>query len=603
MKQHTGSNMVKHIDVLIVGAGPSGLTAANCFNGSDLTVRIIDKKPGPDYVGKADGIKSISIEVLDSLGIGDAVFSESQRVEEIVLWNPDENGTIERTMTIPDRVEELMKPREVCLDQGRVEGLMVENLKKHGSVQISWNTQPVDLKINTSQKNDPEAYPVTISLENTNTGMIETLAVKYIVGGDGAHSWLRKQLGINLTGDLTDSTWGVLNMVPKTDFPDIRKVFVVHSVNGTVMGVPRESKMVRFYISMDGGSRHTSINVKDITAENIIEAAQIIMAPYKLEAARIPWWSAYCVGQRVADRFSHDERVFLVGDAVHTHSPKAGQGMNTSLQDGYNIGWKLRYCLEQNASRELLSTYPVERKPVAQALIDFDRAYLETFARSDITHEEFLEAYLAGQRFTTGTQIQYPESLIVKGSNLESTSPLATQLVEGVRLPDLQIVNQSDGVPVKLYHRLTCDGRFRVLVFSGNLSNGASLSRFNSLGDWFEKYLPASSGLEILTIHSSKREEVELMDLHPSFRPWSEDGWDYWAIYADDDSYHDGHGRVYERCGINKEEGCFIVVRPDGYISTIRSLNQTTEILAFFSDLKEGKAQSVQATESLRTRL
>lgn len=85
---------------------------------------------------------------------------------------------------------------------------MVENLKKHGSVQISWNTQPVDLKINTSQKNDPEAYPVTISLENTNTGMIETLAVKYIVGGDGAHSWLRKQLGINLTGDLTDSTWG-----------------------------------------------------------------------------------------------------------------------------------------------------------------------------------------------------------------------------------------------------------------------------------------------------------------------------------------------------------------------------------------------------------
>jgi phenol 2-monooxygenase len=98
----------------------TSLTAANCFNGSDLTVRIIDKKPGPDYVGKADGIKSISIEVLDSLGIGDAVFSESQRVEEIVLWNPDENGTIERTMTIPDRVEELMKPREVCLDQGKV---------------------------------------------------------------------------------------------------------------------------------------------------------------------------------------------------------------------------------------------------------------------------------------------------------------------------------------------------------------------------------------------------------------------------------------------------------------------------------------------------
>ena len=116
-----------------------------------------------------------------------------------------------------------------------------------------------------------------------------------------------------------------MNLVPKTDFPDIRKVFVVHSDAGTVMGVPRENKMVRLYISMDGGSRHTSINAKNITAENIIEAARAIIAPYTLDAARIPWWSAYSVGQRVADEFSRHNRIFLIGDSIHLHSPKAGQ--------------------------------------------------------------------------------------------------------------------------------------------------------------------------------------------------------------------------------------------------------------------------------------
>jgi phenol 2-monooxygenase (NADPH) len=85
-----------------------------------LRVRIVDKKSGAFTLGKADGLKSISIEVFDSFGLGDAILNECLRVEEIVLWNPDVNGVIKRTMTIPDRVEELMKQREVMLDQGEV---------------------------------------------------------------------------------------------------------------------------------------------------------------------------------------------------------------------------------------------------------------------------------------------------------------------------------------------------------------------------------------------------------------------------------------------------------------------------------------------------
>ncbi|OCK74799.1 FAD binding domain protein [Lepidopterella palustris CBS 459.81] len=562
--------------------------AANCFNGTNLRVRIVDKKAGPVETGRADGLKSISIEILDTFGIGDAIQNECQRCEEIVLWDPDKNGVITRTLTIPDRVEELMKPREVLLDQGRIEAVMCENLEKHGSVQVSWDMQPVGLQVDIDLKDDPEAYPITIILENNRTGTQETIRAKYVVGCDGARSWLRKYLNIGFAGDLTDSTWGVLNMVPKTNFPDIRKVFVVHSTRGTVMGVPRESKMVRFYISMDGGNRHTALDAKSVTAESIVDAARAILAPYTLEVGRILWWSAYCVGQRVADEFSRHDRIFLAGDAVHTHSPKAGQGMNTSIQDACNIGWKLRYCLEQKSHRSLLSTYQNERRPIAQALINFDKEYLEFFARTDTTHDEFLTAYLTAQKFTTGIGIQYPASLIVRNKGPQSTShPLAVKLAQGMRLPDFQMVNQSDGVPIRAYHRFTCDGRFRILVFAGNISQEPSLSRLARLGKWFTTQPLQTSGMEVVTIHSSKRADVELMDLHPVFRPWDdEDGWNYWTVYADDESYHDGHGHVYERCGINKDEGCLVVLRPDGYISVICALEEASELVEFFDELK-----------------
>lgn len=381
---------------------------------------------------------------------------------------------------------------------------------------------------------------------------------------------------------------GVLNMIPKTNFPDIRKVFVVHSTRGTVMGVPREDKLVRFYISMDGGHRNTSLDAKSVTAENIVTAAQAILHPYTLEAGNIPWWSAYCVGQRVADEFSHHNRIFLAGDAVHTHSPKAGQGMNTSIQDGYNIGWKLRYCLERKCDTALLSTYESERRPIAQALINFDREYLEFFARTDTTHDEFLKAYVAAQKFTTGIGIQYPTSLVVQTMETQAQSHfLATKLAHGMRLPDFQMVNQSDGVPIRAYHRLSSDGRFRILVFPGDVAEGAATDRFSRLGDRLAKGLTRNPGVEIITVHSSRRADVELMDLHPVFRPWDdENGWNYWTVYADDDSYHDGHGHVYERCGIDRNTGCIVLLRPDGYVSLICGLEDTGAIEGFFDRLK-----------------
>ncbi|KAH7323768.1 FAD binding domain protein [Rhexocercosporidium sp. MPI-PUGE-AT-0058] len=385
------SSKSSNVDMLIVGAGPAS-----------LSVRIVHKKSGALTLGKADSLKSI-------FGLGDAILNECLRFEEIYLWDVDLNGVIQRTMTMPDRVEELMKRRGVMLDQGIIERLICENPKKHESVQVSWDTCPADLHIDGDLLHEPAAYPITAILENGLDGVRETVHAKYVIGSDGARSWVRKQHNINFAGDLTDSTW----VMPKTNFPDIRKVFVVHSIHGTT------------------GEQTYSI----------LKAAQAILAPYTLEAASIPWWSAYCVGQRVADEFSRYDKIFLAGDAVHTQSPKAGQGMNTSIQDDYNIGWKLRHCLEK------------------KALIEFDRKYLEFFDRTDVTPDDFLITYLADQKFTTDTE------------TASSTHPaVATNLMPGMRLPDFQMVNQSDSVPIFAHHRFTCDAHFRILVFAGDIS-------------------------------------------------------------------------------------------------------------------------------------
>jgi len=140
-----------------------------------------------------------------------------------------------------------------------------------------------------------------------------------------------------MLGDSTDTVWGVMDIFPLTTFPDIRRKCTIHSSSGNLLIIPREGgSLVRFYIQLPAGSVP-----KDVRLEDLQTQAKAIFAPYEMEFADTFWWSAYSIGQRLADNFHKDMRVFLTGDACHTHSPKAGQGMNVSLQDGYNLGWKL----------------------------------------------------------------------------------------------------------------------------------------------------------------------------------------------------------------------------------------------------------------------
>jgi phenol 2-monooxygenase len=266
------------------------------------------------------------------------------------------------------------------------------------------------------------------------------------------------------------------DIIPITDFPDIRMRCAVHSASsGSLMVIPRENKLVRLYIQLteikpDASGR---ADRSQITPDTIIKAAQKILTPYKLMYKYCDWWTAYQIGQRVGTNFDYRNRVFLAGDAVHTHSPKAGQGMNVSMQDAFNLGWKLALVVKGVAQPSILSTYQSERRRIAQDLINFDHKFSRLFSgrpakdvldESGVSMADFKDAFVKGNMFASGLSVDYGSSMLVAkggdtaaqgdGTNVSSSQTqitgkqeLATNIKLGMRFPSYKVLNQSDGRP------------------------------------------------------------------------------------------------------------------------------------------------------------
>lgn len=246
--------------------------------------------------------------------------------------------------------------------------------------------------------------------------------------------------------------------------------------------VPREGgELARFYIELP-----SSTIAKDVLFPNLLNAAREILRPYTLDVAATVWWSAYSIGQRVANNFTKMDRVFLTGDACHTHSPKAGQGMNTSLQDGYNLGWKLAAVLKKQANPELLETYASERGKVAHDLIAFDREFARNFSSKSpsadgklSSAEMFTRHFIKSGVYTAGFAAKYGKSIITNEE--ESNSSCASNLTVGMRFPSTTVVRFCDARAIQLQKCIPSDGRWRVLIFPGDILNSDAADRLEKV--------------------------------------------------------------------------------------------------------------------------
>lgn len=600
----------EQVDVLIVGSGPAGmLAAAQLAEFPNINTRMIERRGGRLEIGQADGIQARSVETFQAFGFADRITSEAYQITEMAFWRPDmENPThISRGARAVDDATGVSEFPHLIVNQARVLDYFSE-VAAHAPARLKpdfgWEFE--DLEV--TGEGD---YPVKVSLVRSagdDEGTRKTVHAKYVIGCDGARSKVRSAIGCTMAGDKANHAWGVMDVLAKTDFPDIRTKCAIQSHDGgSILLIPREGgHLFRMYVDLGVVPEDDNGKVRTTSIDEVISKANDILHPYTVDVRHVAWNSVYEVGHRLTDRFDDvapervgidTPRVFITGDACHTHSAKAGQGMNVSMQDGFNIAWKLAHVLEGRSPEALLSTYSAERQVVAKNLIDFDKEWSTMMAKKPEefdTPSELEDFYVATAEFPAGFMTEYAPSVVTGEAKHQD---LATGYPVGKRFKSAMASRVCDTNPLHLGHQATADGRWRIYVFADEATAGAP-SPTAELAEWLTtsadsplastpEGMDLDAWFDVRVIYQQPHEDIDINAVPKVFKP--EVGpfqLDYlekvFGILPEDD--------IFEERGISRE-GAIVVVRPDQYVANVLPLTATDELAAFFAPLLAVKAQ------------
>ncbi len=595
------------VDVLIVGCGPAGLTlAAQLAAFAGIVTRIVDQKPGPLQVGQADGIACRTMEMFEAYSFSERVLKEAYWVNETSFWKPDEAAAdaIVRSGRVQDTEDGLSEFPHVILNQARVHDFLLDTMR-NGPARLvpDYALGFVDLTLGEA------GGPVTVRLQHLDgarKGEVETVRARTVVGCDGARSGVRRALGRTLHGESANQAWGVMDVLAVTDFPDIRLKAAIHSAaEGSLLIIPREGGyLVRMYIELDKLGPQERLAERAITVDRLIAAARRILRPYTLEVKEVAWWSVYEIGQRLCDRFddladggTSTPRVFIAGDACHTHSPKAGQGMNVSMQDAFNLGWKLAAVLGGRSVPEILHTYSSERQAIAAELIEFDRAFAAMFsatprragdpADTGVDPAEFQRYFLQHGRFAAGTATRYAPSLI---SGDAAQHGCAGGFTVGMRFHSAPVVRLADAKPMQLGHVAKADGRWRVFLFADAGDPADPSSKLHAACAWLtaglvQRYTPEGADIDsvfdVRAVVQQGHRSLSIDAMPALLRPRKGRYGlvDYEKVFCPDP----GLENIFDIRGVDRATGCLVVVRPDQYVAGVFPLDAQAEVAAFFA--------------------
>jgi 2-polyprenyl-6-methoxyphenol hydroxylase-like FAD-dependent oxidoreductase len=528
-------------DVLVVGAGPTGLMAANQLGRRGIGVVIVDRHSGPAQQTRAMAVHARTLEIYAQLGIAAQALQLGHRTEAANVW-----ANAERTARIPlgDIGRDLSPfPYVLMLGQDDNERIMGAKLRDWG-VDVQWNTELVAL----AQK--PGSVEAVLKQPD---GSSRTIEASYVAGCDGVHSAVRELSGIAFPG------------------APYEHVFFVADTEATGSMAPGELNVFlwrrgfHLFFPMRGHNRWRVIGIlprnlseqPDLSFEQVIPAIRG-EAGADLAFQACHWFSTYRIHHRCAERF-RDRRCFLLGDAAHVHSPVGGQGMNTGLQDAYNLAWKLALAVAGRAGDSLLDSYAQERRAVAQNLLgSTDRAFTllvsdSAFAGLFRTHI-FARAVALAMRFSrvrervfrTVSQIGIHYRASALSETLAGCAPTAPRA--GDRFPWLELKLKADAKAEDLFDHID-DTRFNLIVIGQPLPQPAAL--------------PA---MDAIALHS----------------------------FADDPA----NDEVLERAGLSKPS--YFLLRPDGYIALAGGRIEAQDIERYFAGRGIRLSPQAQAAAALQ---
>lgn len=343
--------------VLIVGAGPTGLMAANQLMRFGIDFIIIDTKSCPTVESRAILVTARSLEIYQQMGLSQQVLEQGTKINSFNLYSQGKRKAEVLIGEIGKGMSEFHYL--LAFEQSKNEELLYKNLLANNKI-VHWNTEFIEITENKNQ----------VIAKTKNNNEIKNITAHYLIACDGAKSPVRHQLHFPFEGGTYDNKFFVADTILNWDL-ECDKMLVSPGDKNFCVFLPLKGENCYRVL---GTLPKAYANNENITFSDI-EKVVIETVGIKIKFEKTNWFSVYKLHHRCVNNFNNN-RIFLAGDSAHVHSPAGGQGMNTGLQDAYNLTWKMAFVLKKHAHPELLNTYTEERLPFAQWLMKFtDRGF------------------------------------------------------------------------------------------------------------------------------------------------------------------------------------------------------------------------------------
>lgn len=593
------------VDVLVVGAGPVGLNLAYQLrrfssppissSSTPISVHIIEKHPKPlqENFGRAVTFWPRSMEILSQMGLAEQITQQCVAVRSSAAYDTTGTEVFGRGWSFLEGIEDTRFKFASVLRQKFVEDIFRAELKKFG-VEVSEMSEFARLEIDESvEPGGRGRVKATVVDTSAGAGNEREYVVKcrYLIGCDGSRTVVRGAAGIDSDGDRTEDKWVRIDGVLKsTTMPKPRSYGAIESpLYGNVLWIPLDHGATRIGFALNEERRKL---YKELNQDIFIQEAKLSVQPFEIEYERVEWASVYSVGQRVAKNFWADKAVFLAGDAAHSHSSGAGQGMNAGMHDAVNLGWKLTLVLTGVLKADVLETYELERRPNARKLIKYDEDISVLVSgrlpkdykgdRSEDPNVVLGKILQEAKGFNTGLTIGFEPNLAVSRDDSDEgnmvdvvakPSIIPAPAIAGYRAPDVQLLTPALWEPVWLQTLMANVARFYVLVFAGKSTQAKG--NFMAMKNEVKKNKHLQGPKD--TISKPATNGVHLNGDSAHARPWPVDfltvlpervGNAWFELGTDPlgSVYYDDNGTANTRYGVDIDVGGVFVLRPDGWI-------------------------------------